>query len=139
MNTEKDMRYNREIPFKINLSGDRIFKGVVMKKLFHLRIMPVLMFAFVGMLLAQNVFANEEIQNLQTQCQEDIFEEKEFKLNAGPIITKKTVKTSSRQSAASAVQSRRRCAWRWPPCSPRGKHHGCGTRPETASAISIRR
>ena len=42
---------------------------------------------------------SDEIDQLQTQC-EDVFEKKEFKLNAGPIVTKTTTKTSSRTSAA---------------------------------------
>ena len=55
------------------------------------------------------LMGSDEIEELQTQC-EGIFEKKEFRLNAGPIVTKKasrTSKTSRASSRRTAARSRR--------------------------------
>ena len=53
------------------------------------------------------LMGSDEIEDLQTQC-EEIREKKEFKLNAGPIITKKTTKTSTRRTANRRRRTRKK-------------------------------
>jgi len=49
----------------------------------------------------------DEIEELQTQC-EEIYQKKQFKLNAGPILIKQPAAASARTSAASRSRTSRR-------------------------------
>ncbi|MDT8300330.1 MAG: hypothetical protein RQ760_02530 [Sedimentisphaerales bacterium] len=69
MNAGKDMQFNRKIPFKMNLSGDRKFKGVGMKKLFHSHIMSAFDFT---------LYSDEARFNYENRLYNNVFCKSDF-------------------------------------------------------------